>query len=82
VSTAPWNNPSGWTDKRKWVEKYLPLAKKKLILTHNKNMILGDFLIDDRLKNGADQFSGKFIHFGQTPFDNWGKILEFFNREI
>jgi hypothetical protein len=45
-------------------------------------MILGDFLIDDRLKNGADQFSGKFIHFGQTPFDNWGKILEFFNREI
>ena len=32
LSTAPWDNPSAWIDKRLWVEKYLGRsAWKKLI---------------------------------------------------
>ena len=39
LSTAPWNNPSAWTDKLLWVQKYLgDLARKRLILSHNKNL--------------------------------------------
>jgi 5'-nucleotidase len=79
VSTAPWNNPSAWTDKQKWVAKHLPNATKRLILTHHKNMITGDFLIDDRLKNGVDKFHGTHIHFGQHPFENWNKVLDYFD---
>jgi 5'-nucleotidase len=81
VSTAPWNNPSSWTDKRKWIEKHLPIATKKLFLTHNKQMIIGDYLIDDRLKNGVDKFLGKHIHFGQDPFEDWNKVLNYFDKK-
>ena len=52
LSTAPWNNPSAWTDKLLWVQKHLgDLAHKRLILSHNKNLNAGDFLIDDRTAN-------------------------------
>jgi 5'(3')-deoxyribonucleotidase len=82
VSTAPWNNSSAWSDKKRWIEKYLPIATKRLILTHHKNMIIGDYLIDDRLKNGVDNFQGKVIHFGQHPFENWSKVLDYFDKQL
>lgn len=59
LSTAPWHNSSAWGDKLEWVQKYLGnLAYKRLILTHHKNLNLGDYLVDDRLKNGASEFKG------------------------
>jgi 5'(3')-deoxyribonucleotidase len=79
VSTAPWGNPSAWTDKRKWIEKHLPIADKRLFLTHNKHMVVGDYLIDDRIKNGVDKFPGKHIHFGQEPFKDWSAVLDYFD---
>ena len=80
VSTAPWNNPSAWSDKIRWIQNHLPIANKRLFLTHNKNMVVGDYLIDDRVKNGTDKFPGKHIHFGQPPFENWKKVIEFFEN--
>ena len=66
LSTAPWNNPSAWEDKIEWVQKHLgDAAHKRLILSHNKHLNMGDYLIDDRLANGADKFQGEHIHFGQ-----------------
>ena len=57
LSTSPWENPSAWSDKLIWVKKYLgSLAYKRLILSHHKELNIGDYLIDDRLKNGADKF--------------------------
>jgi 5'(3')-deoxyribonucleotidase len=50
ASTAPWETPSAWTEKRLWVEKHLgEYATKRLILTHRKDLLLGDYLIDDRV---------------------------------
>ena len=47
LSTAPWDNPSAWSDKIIWVQKYLGnSAHKRLILSHNKNLNLGDYLIN------------------------------------
>ncbi len=38
LSTAPWLNPSAWSDKLLWVQKYLgDVAYKRLILTHHKD---------------------------------------------
>ena len=64
LSTAPWNNPSAWTDKANWIKKYLgDVAYKRLILTHNKALCIGDYLIDDRTANGAGEFTGlSLIH--------------------
>jgi len=52
-----------------WVKKYLgTLAHKRLILTHHKNLNLGDYLIDDREKRGADKFQGELILFGSENY--------------
>ena len=78
LSTAPWDNPSAWSDKVVWVKKYLgESAHKRLILSHNKDLNRGDYLIDDRLKNGAAEFKGEHIHFGQEPFPDWQAVLAY-----
>ncbi|MCZ4319044.1 hypothetical protein O4H26_08585 [Aequorivita viscosa] len=78
LSTAPWENPSAWSDKLLWVKKYLPKeAEKRLILSHNKHLAKGDFLIDDRTANGAGEFTGKHIHFGPEgkDFGDWKMVV-------
>jgi 5'(3')-deoxyribonucleotidase len=78
LSTAPWDNPSAWSDKLLWVKKHLgDLAYKRLILTHHKNLNSGDYLIDDRLKWGADQFVGEHIHFGTSRFPDWPSVIDY-----
>ena len=78
LSTAPWENPSSWTAKLEWVKRYLgKRAHKRLILSHNKHLMLGDYLIDDRLKNGADRFQGEHIHFGTDQFPDWSAVLDY-----
>ena len=78
LSTAPWKNPSAWTDKLLWVQEHLGnLAHKRLILSHNKNLNAGDFLIDDRTANGAGEFKGEHIHFLSEKFKNWNDVLSY-----
>ena len=83
LSTAPWENPSAWTDKLLWVKKYLPeAAYKRLILSHNKHLLNGHFLIDDRTANGAGEFKGKHIHFKENGkgFEDWQKVIAYMKR--
>lgn len=76
LSTAPWENPSAWSDKLLWIKKHLgKSAYKRLILTHHKNLNQGDFIIDDRLKNGVEKFLGQHIHFGTPQFPNWPMVV-------
>ena len=78
LSTAPWGNISSWSDKAAWVQTHLgDSAKKRLILSHNKNLNIGDYLIDDRTANGAAQFMGEHIHFGSAKFPNWNSVLDY-----
>ena len=75
LSTAPWHNPSAWSDKLLWVQKHLGQpAYKRLILSHNKHLNIGDYLVDDRTKNGADRFPGEHIHFGTEQFPDWNTV--------
>ena len=78
LSTAPWGNISAWSDKAAWVQKHLgDAAKKRLILSHNKHLNMGDYLIDDRTANGAGQFTGEHIHFGTEKFPDWNSVLKY-----
>ena len=78
LSTAPWKNSSAWSDKNEWVKKYLgDVAYKRLILSHHKNLNYGDYLIDDRLANGANLFEGEHIHFGSDKFPDWGSVCSY-----
>ena len=78
LSTAPWNNPSAWSDKVTWITEYLDdVFHKKMIITHCKHMCKGNYLIDDRDKHGASEFEGEWIHFGSERFPNWETVLEY-----
>ena len=80
LSTSPWENPTALHDKLNWVKKYLGnVAYKRLILSHHKNLNKGDFLIDDREKNGAGQFEGELILFGSERFPHWESVIEYLN---
>lgn len=83
LSTAPWRNLASWTEKRIWVEKYLgKSAHKKLILTHNKGLLIGQFLVDDRIANGVADFKGEHLHFGSEKFPNWKSITSYLDSKI
>lgn len=83
LSTAPWDNPSAWSDKLLWVKRHLgDFAHKRLILSHHKNLQVGHFLVDDRLKNGADRFPGEHIHFGTPKFPDWPTVVQYLKTKI
>lgn len=82
LSTAPWLNPSAWIHKLEWVHQYFgkgpdSLFYKRLIISHHKNLLSGDYLIDDRPNNGAKDFGGEWIHFGSEKFPGWQKVIEY-----
>jgi len=78
LSTAPWDNPTAWSDKLLWVKKHLGnYAYKRLMLSHHKNLHLGDYLVDDRTTNGADKFVGEHIHFGTAQFPGWSTVVSY-----
>ena len=78
LSTAPWNNPTAWSDKLLWIKKYFPkIGYKRLILSHHKNLMNGDYLIDDRTANGVINFKGEHIHFGTNGFNHWEMVVNY-----
>ena len=87
LSTAPWLNSSAWTDKIEWIHKYFGKEKdspfyKRLIISHHKNLNKGDYLIDDRTKNGASEFEGEHIHFLTEKFPDWEAVLTYLETKI
>ena len=63
-------------DKLESVKRYLGrYAYKRLILSHNKHLNQGDYLIDNRDKNGADRFTGELILFASERYPNWVSLM-------
>ena len=82
LSTAPWKNPSAWSDKARWIQQYFGDGQdgvfyKRLIISHHKNLNRGEYLIDDREKNGAKDFKGELIRFGSERFPDWNTVVEY-----
>lgn len=77
LSTSPWGNTTAASDKIEWVKKHMNgVFHKRVILTHHKELLMGDYLIDDRGKNGTSEFRGEWIHFGSERFPDWDAVLE------
>jgi 5'-nucleotidase len=86
ATSAPWGNPQSLTDKRFWLEDYFDnIFHKRLFTTHRKDLLMGDYLIDDRLKNGAGEFGGELLRFGYdwendnkpNEYPDWDSILDY-----
>ena len=79
LTTAPWENPSSFMEKRLWVREVMgdKIAYKKLSISNHKELFTGRALIDDRKKNGAEDFNGEHIHFGTPLFPTWDVVVEY-----
>ena len=77
ASTPPWDRPDMWSAKREWIAEHFPYLKRKLILTHRKDLLIGDILIDDSRWRGQPDFKGDWRWFGtaQKCLD-WPSTLE------
>ena len=83
LSTAPWENDTAWIDKLNWVKRHLGQhAHKRLILSHNKHLNKGDYLVDDRLANGADRFAGEHIHFASEKYPDWKAVMQYLRSKL
>lgn len=81
LSTAMWDLPLSFTGKRIWIARHFgEIGRKRLILSHRKDLLRGDFLVDDRLKNGAAEFEGEHIHFGTKKFPDWEVTFEYLKQ--
>lgn len=77
LTSSPWDNNTAASEKIEWVKKYFgDLLKKRVIISHNKQLCIGDYLIDDTKRNGADKFIGEHIWFGYD-YKNWDEVLKY-----
>jgi 5'(3')-deoxyribonucleotidase len=81
LSTAPWSNPHSLYEKILWVKQYLPTAYKNVIFSHHKDLNRGDYLIDDSLKNGAQDFHGQHIQIHSPAFPTWDAVLSYISQQ-
>ena len=82
ASTNPWLNDEGAMDKIGWIKRWFggdgpenPFYKR-VILTHHKELLTGDYLIDDWTAHGAEQFKGTLIRFGSKEFPDWKTVTD------
>tara|TARA_R100001591_G_scaffold27357_1_gene37848 strand:- start:652 stop:1074 length:423 start_codon:yes stop_codon:yes gene_type:complete len=81
ASTPPWTRPEVWSDKRIWLEQNFPYLKRKLILTHRKDLLIGDVLIDDSQYRGQPDFKGEWFWFNKNWTNkNWKSCLKFIKK--
>ena len=82
LSTAPWSNPHSLVEKMEWVKKHFPAAYKNVIFSHHKDLNMGDYLIDDSVRNGASEFKGEHIQIGSDKFKDWKTVIDYiFKKE-
>ena len=78
IATTPsWSRPDTWGHKREWIGEHFPWLKRKMILTHRKDLLIGDILIDDSRWRGQPDFKGEWYWFNQNwDTRNWDACLK------
>lgn len=72
-------NIHSYSEKAYWIQKYLGYDMlEKTIMSPNKSLLIGDYLIDDQDNAGQSEFKGKWIHFGSNEFRTWNSVLNYF----
>jgi len=83
LSATMWDIPEGYSDKQLWLKKHFGSAvRKRLIITHRKDLKRGDFLVEGRTRLGAEKFEGEHIHFGTGEFSNWTITQKYLQNKI
>ena len=74
LTTAPWRNETALQDKKDWLNKYLgDIIRKKVIFSHHKELLMGEYLIDDRI---CPEFKGTQFLFRSEDYPDWDSVLK------
>ena len=77
ATTPPWSRPKVWGEKRDWIVEHFPWLARKMVLTHRKDLLIGDILIDDSRWRGQPDFKGDWCWFNKDwSSRNWKGCLE------
>lgn len=71
-------SPISYTEKVMWIGKWFPELLEKIIMTQDKTLIKGQYLIDDNLK--WQGFEGRFVHF--DPLKDSKRVWEDIVNEL
>ena len=83
ATTPPWDRPEVWGHKKEWIEDHFPFLKQKMILTHRKDLLIGDILIDDSNYRGQPNFQGEWYWFNKNwNTRNWEACLEWIHKKV
>jgi 5'(3')-deoxyribonucleotidase len=79
ILTRPsFQNVNCYTEKAQWVWDHLGFdVLKKTIMSPNKSLLKGDFLIDDMGGSGQEEFGGEWIHFKTEKFPDWNSVIKY-----
>ena len=81
VAAAPDHDLSDMQDVYQWVQENVNVpAYRHLVFTHRKDLLYGDYLIDNSSDNPSEDFLGTRIAFGSDTFKTWEEIITFFER--
>lgn len=79
ILTRPsFRNTNSWTEKAQWIWDNLGYEYvEKTIMSGDKSLLKGDYLIDDDTNANQEKFEGELIRFGSEKFPNWISVLEY-----
>lgn len=79
ILTRPsFRNVNCYTEKAQWVWDHLGYdVLEKTIISGDKSLLKGDYLIDDQLNANQENFEGELIRFGSEKFPNWKTIINY-----
>lgn len=74
-------NISCYSEKAYWVRKHLGFdVQEKMVLSCDKSIVKGDFLIDDTENANQLEFEGTFIKFGSKEYPDWKSVMSKFRK--
>lgn len=83
ILTRPsFRNVNCYTEKAQWVWDHLGLdVLEKTIMSPDKSLLKGDYLIDDQGNAGQENFEGEWIHFKTEKFPDWKSVVDYLMKD-
>lgn len=71
-------NVNCYTEKAQWLLDHIGGdILNRTIMSCDKSLVKGDYLIDDQLEYGQTEFEGKLLHFGSPDFPDWIAVVKY-----
>lgn len=71
-------NVNCFTEKAQWVLDHLGFdVLEKTIMSGDKSLLKGDYLIDDMNTDKQSEFEGEWIEFGSFKFPDWTSVINY-----